>query len=261
METKTKAKAKNEKKDVFANWQIKDRRYVLKGNFEPLTYSIPVRHTSKYPLLWFDENEGYNRELRYATNQKSVFVDEQEGPVTLKHVIFQKGFLEVSKQNTTLQKFLSLHPQAGKMFFEHDPRQIASDEVEDIEMEIEALNLAQNLEIDHLEAIMRVEMGSNVSNISNKELKRDALIFAKRNPKLFADLATDQNVQLRNLGIIAVEKGILTLSGDNRTFSWSSNNRKLFNVPFDEHPYSALASWFKTDEGLEVFNSIEKKLK
>jgi hypothetical protein len=258
---KIKAKAKTEKKDVFKGWEIKDRRYVLKGNFEPLTYSIPVRHTNKYPLLWFDQEKGYNRELRYATNQKSVFVDEQDGPVTLKHVIFEKGFLQVNKEETTLQKFLSLHPQCNKMFYEHDPKQIASDEVETIEMEIEALNLAQNLEIDHLEAIMRVEMGSNVSNISNKELKRDALIFAKNNPSIFVDLATDQNVQLRNLGIVAVEKGILTLSGDNRTFSWGSNNRKLFNVPFDEHPYSALAAWFKTDEGLEVFNSIEKKLK
>ena len=32
-------------------------------------------------------------------------------------------------------------------------------------------------------------------------------------------------------------------------------------VPFDEHPYSALAAWFQTDEGLEVFNNIEKRLK
>jgi len=31
-------------------------------------------------------------------------------------------------------------------------------------------------------------------------------------------------------------------------------------VPFDEHPYSALASWFKTDEGMEVYKNIEKKL-
>ena len=80
-------------------------------------------------------------------------------------------------------------------------------------------------------------------------------------PNKIASIATDDNVQLRNLGIIAVEQGILKLSGDNRAFSWASNNRKLFNVPFDEHPYSALAAWFKTDDGLEVFKSIEKKLK
>jgi len=31
-------------------------------------------------------------------------------------------------------------------------------------------------------------------------------------------------------------------------------------VPFDENPYSAMAAYFKTDEGTEVLRSIEKKL-
>ena len=258
METKTKTK---KEKDVFEGWEIKDRRYILTGNYSPLTYTIPTRHTGKYPLLWFDETNGHNRELRYASNQKSPFVDEQDGNATLAHVVFLKGFLQVNKRDTVLQKFLSLHPQYGKTFYEHDPVEIAFDEVAAIEMEIEALNLARQLEVDDVEAIMRVEVGSKVSTMSNKELRRDALVFAKRNPKLFVDLATDDNVKLRNIGIIAVEQGILTLSGDNRVFSWGSNNRKLFNIPFDEHPYSALAAWFKTDEGLEVFQNIEKKLK
>ena len=246
------------KKDT---WEYKDRRYILTNNYQPLTYTIPIKHSVRYPLLWFDPEKGHNRELRYATNQASIFVDEQNGPVTLRHVVFEKGFLEVKKENKTLQEFLNKHPQNGTRYYEHRPVAIATNEVAQIEMEIEALNLARDLDINHLEAIMRVENGSSVSTMSNKELKRDALIFAKRNPKLFVDLATDENVQLRNFGIIAVEQGMLKLSGDNRTFSWGSNNRKLFSVPFDEHPYSALASWFKTDEGLEVFQNLEKKLK
>ncbi|MBB18619.1 MAG: hypothetical protein CMP20_03995 [Rickettsiales bacterium] len=254
-------KEKEKEKKIFSDWEYKDRRYILLNNYEPLTYTLPTRHTSKYPCVWFDSEEGYNRELRYATNQRSVFVDEQKGPVTLKHIVFEKGFLQVNKENPTLQQFLQVHPQNGKKFTEYNPQVIAHNEVDQIEMEIEALNLARELPLDHLEAIMRVENGTSVSKMSNKELKRDALVFAKRNPRLFVDLATDDNVQLRNLGIIAVEQGILKLSGDNRTFSWASNNRKLFSVPFDEHPYSALAAWFKTDEGLEVFKSIEKKLK
>ena len=32
-------------------------------------------------------------------------------------------------------------------------------------------------------------------------------------------------------------------------------------VPFDENPYSAMAAFFKTDEGMGIFKSIEKKLK
>ena len=41
---------------------------------------------------------------------------------------------------------------------------------------------------------------------------------------------------------------------------WGSNDRKLFNIPFDENPYSAAAAWFKTDEGVQVFKQVEKKL-
>tara|TARA_Y100000389_G_scaffold203923_1_gene254113 strand:+ start:1119 stop:1907 length:789 start_codon:yes stop_codon:yes gene_type:complete len=262
METKTKTKTKEIKEEnIFKNWEFKDRTYILSGNYEPLTYTLPVKHTRRYPLLWFDESKGYNRELRYATNQKSPFVDEQKGPVTLSHLFFEKGVLIVKKDKPILQQFLSLHPQANKVFYEHDNVEEANNDLEYIEMEVEALNLAMSLDIDHLESIMRVEIGSSVSNMSTREIKRDALLLAKRKPSLFVELATDDHVQLRNIGIIAVEKGILNLSGDNRTFSWGSNNRKLFNVPFDEHPYSALAAWFKTDEGLEVFKNIEKKLK
>ena len=97
--------------------------------------------------------------------------------------------------------------------------------------------------------------------MTSKEIKRDLLLFAKRNPALFINLAQDENVQLRNFGIKAVEAGLIKLSSDNRHFSWASNGRKLMNIPFDEHPYSALAAWFQTDEGLEVFSNLEKRLK
>ena len=111
------------------------------------------------------------------------------------------------------------------------------------------------------EDIMRVEIGSEVSSMSSKELRRDLLVFAKNKPKLFLELADDGNVMLRNFGIKAVELGILRLSSDQRYFMWGSNGRKLMNVPFDEHPYTALAHWFKTDEGMEIYTNIEKQLK
>jgi hypothetical protein len=105
-----------------------------------------------------------------------------------------------------------------------------------------------------------VEVGSKVNDLSSKELKRDLIMFAKRNPKLFIALAKDDNVMLRNFGIRATEQGILELSGDQRNFLFGSNKRKLMTIPFDENPYSALAAWFKTDEGVEVYKTIEKKL-
>ena len=243
------------------NWQIKDRIYLVKDG-SPVSFVLPSKHTKNKPLMWFDEEKGYQRELRYATNQKSVFVDEQKGTATLGHIVFKDGILSVSRKNQALQKFLSLyHPFKNKLYVEDLPEVQAKDELVDIEVQIEALKLAQSLDIDQLEAIMRVEQGSAVSKISSKELKRDAYIFAQQNAKLFIELAGDDSVELRNFGIRAVEAQLIELSSDQRVFTWASNGRKLMNVPFDEHPYSALAAWFKTDEGMEVYKNIEKRLK
>ena len=236
-------------------WEIKDRVYYIKGK-KPLSQMIRSAN-----IYFFDEEKGYERELKYCENQKTSFVDEMQGDQRLSHIIFRNGALHVTREKTVLQKLLSLyHPERDVTYEEWKPVAKAADDVDILEMEIEALNAARDLDINMAEAVMRVEVGSGVSNMSSKELKRDLLLYAKRNPELFLELVNDENVVLRNFGIKATEMGILKLSADQRTFSWGSNDRKLMNVPFDEHPYSALAAWFKTDEGMEIYSNIEKRL-
>ena len=250
-----------EQKPKKPEWEIKDRIYYLKGNKSPLTLTIPSRHTRKHALIYFDAKTGVQKELRYATNQDSPFVLEQKGESTLGHIMFKNGSLQVPKEKQNLQKLLSLyHPLRGKMYEEFSAVARAEDELDIIELQLDALNAAREMDVDQSEAIMRVELGSKVSKMSSKELKRDLLLFAKKNPSLFLELANDENVQLRNIAIVAAESGIVKLSQDQRTFTWGSNGRKLMNVPFEENPYSAMAAWFKTDEGVEVYKSIEKKL-
>ena len=237
-------------------WEVKDRVYYLKGNKKPLSYML-----KSAGIYWFDEKQQFERELKYCENQRTPFVDEMIGDQRLSHIIFRNGALFVPKNKTVLQKLLSLyHPHKDKVFYEWKPVKKAAEEIEILEMEADAILLARELDIDMAEAIMRVEKGSEVSKMSSKELKRDLLVFARNNPALFLELASDDNVQLRNFGIRATELGIITLSSDQRNFLWGSNNRPIMTVPFDEHPYTALAHWFKTDEGMEVFANIEKRL-
>ena len=255
METPKPTRKEPTRKMTSDGWEIKDRVYYINGK-KPLSQMIRSAN-----IYWFDEEKGYERELKYCENQKTCFVDEMKGDQRLSHIIFRQGVLVVPKNKVTLQKLLSLyHPFRNKTYSELQPQVEAANEVEVIQVEIEALNAAQNLDIDMAEAVMRVEAGSGVSNMSSKELKRDLLLYAKKNPALFLELVNDENVVLRNFGIKATEMKIIKLSSDQRTFSWGSNDRKLMNVPFDEHPYSALASWFKTDEGMEIYSNIEKRL-
>jgi len=242
-------------------WEIKDRHYYLTGNKSPLTLTIPSKHTKKHALLFYDEQKGMQRELRYATNQSSVFVDEQLGEATMGHITFKDGVLTVKKNQQNLQKMLSLyHPLLNGIYREHDKVEVAIDELASIELEIDALNLAKQMDIEHQEAILRVELGSQVGKMNSKEIKRDLLLFAKQNPSTFLALANDENVQLRNFAIKATEINIIKLSADQRTFTWGSNGKKLMTVPFDENPYSAFAAYLKTDEGVEVYKSIDKKI-
>ena len=251
------APSKKETKKIKNTWERKDRQYYLLGEKQPIVYILKSRG-----IMWYDEEKGYEREIRYTTNQKTPFVDEFKGDSRLDHIVFRDGVLNVPKEKTVLQQILSLyHPDRNHTFAELDTEAVAEDQLDTISLEFEALSVAMSMDIDNAEAIVRTELGSKVSRMTSKEIKRDLLIMAKQNPGLFLELAEDENINVRNLGIKAVENGLIKLSQDQRTFKWTSTGRKLITVPFDENPYSALAAWFKTDEGVEVYQTIEKRLK
>ena len=172
-------------------WEIKSRIYKLKGSKKPLSRSIKSAN-----IHWFDEVKGYERELKYCQNQRTCFVDEMKGDQRLEHVVFRNGMMIVPKEKTVLQKLLSLyHPDREKMFYEEKPVAKAMGEIAWLEMEIEALNAAQSIDIDMAEAIMRVEIGSKVSDMSSKELRRDLLLYAKRNPELFLETLVSKQLK------------------------------------------------------------------
>ena len=245
------------KKQSASTWQTKNRLYELKGNKIPPVYVLKSKN-----LYWFDEEQGMEREIKYCRNQQTVFVDEMKGPQRLGHIVFRNGKLLVEKEQAILQKFLSIyHPKNNLVYEEYNAEAVAESDIDIIELQLEAMNTAKALEVDRAEAVLRTEYGSDVTKMTSKELKRDVLIFAQNNPEMFLELVNDENINIRNIGIKAVEQNIIKLSEDQRTFKWGSNGRKLITVPFDENPYSALAAYFKTDDGIEVYQTVEKKLK
>ena len=87
-------------------WEVKDRQYYLTGGKSPLSKSIRSSN-----IFWFDEEKGYERELKYTSNQRTVFVDEMVGEQRMEHIIFRNGALMVPKEKTVLQKlFFLLEP-------------------------------------------------------------------------------------------------------------------------------------------------------
>ena len=127
--------------------------------------------------MYFDEKQGSQRELRYATNQASPFVDEQKGQSTMGHIVFRNGTLHVPKEQQNLQKILSLyHPMRKNMYSEFNAVEVAEDELDILDLQIDALNAARSMDVDQAEAILRVELGSRVNSMSSKELRKRFII-------------------------------------------------------------------------------------
>lgn len=239
-----------------------DRIYKLKGDVAPLSYTIPSRNTRRYPLLWFDEQNNLNKPLRYAINQKTPFEDEQDGNAIVEPIIFENGFLRVPKNNPVLQEFLYYHPLNGRTFVEVDNEKDAAKEVEALSSEVDALVQARQLSIDQLETICRVLFGKDPSRYTTAELKRDVLVYAKKDPKGFINVIEDPMLRLQANVHIFFENKLLTFRNGQKEvwFNTASNKKKMLTVPYGEDPYFSVAEFLRSDEGIDALKMLESNL-
>ena len=240
-----------------------DKTYKLKSNATPISFTLPSRNTSRFPLLYFDEEQNINRPLRYARNQKSPFEDEQDGNFLLEPIIFDDGFLTVPRTNPVLQQFLHYHPLNGNAFVEVNKTVDAAKEVEDLNFEVDALIEARQLSIEQLEVVSRVMFQKDVTNVSTAELRRDVLIYAKKEPRSFLEILNDPLLKLQSNVQLFFAHNLLQFRNGQREvwFNTKSNKKKMMSIPFGEDPFETVALFLKSDEGIEVLKFLEISLK
>jgi hypothetical protein len=209
--------------------------------------------------MWYDEANNVNRALRYASNQKSPFEDAQDGNIILEPIVFEDGLLRVSKQNPVLQEFLSYHPMNGAVFMEVDKEKEAHVEVEELNMEVDALIAARALTLEQIEMITRVMFGKDPSIISTAELKRDILVFAKQDPRGFLSVLNDPELQYQDKIRMFFEGNLIALrnSGKDIFYNTPTNKKKMCSVPFGEDPYQVAAHFLQSDEGIDGLKMLE----
>jgi len=240
-----------------------DKVYKLTRDAAPLSFMLPVRNTRRFPLLWFDEETGVNRVLRYARNQRSPFEDEQDGNAIMEPIIFEDGFLRVPRTNPVLQQFLYYHPLNGKKFVEVNDEKDAQEIVEQLNLEVDALIEAKSLTIDQLESVSRVLLGRDTTKVTTAELKRDILIYAKREPQAFMNMINDPMLRLQSNVKLFFDKNLLSFRNKQKEvwFNTSSNKTKMLTVPFGEDPVFIVSSYLQSDDGLETLKMLEKLLR
>jgi len=240
---------------------LKDKTYKLL-NGSPLSYTLISRNSARAPLMWFDEEKGINRVLRYAINQNSPFEDEQDGNVILEPIVFEDGFLHVPRTNPVLQKLLHYHPFNGKIFIEVDNEQDANKEVQYLNMEVDALIEARKLDIGQIEMLSRVLFGIDPSTVTTAELKRDILVYAKRDPEAFLDAINDPELKFQAKIRTFFENSWITIRGNNKElwYNTPTNKKKMCTIPFGSDGYDTAITYLQSDEGLEGLKMLDMLL-
>ena len=221
------------------------KQYKLKRDVAPLCFMLNSHHNKRSPLLYFDEESGVNKPLRYARNQKSPFEEEQDGNAIMEPIVFEDGFLTVDRTNQVLQHFLSLHPGNGMIFDEIDEAKDAAEELEIEELILDAQLLARDLDIAMLETVARVLLGSGADKLSTAELKRDILVFSRNHPEDFIDILNDPALQMYDDVVQFFSKNLLTLRNNQRDvyFNLAKNKTKMLTVPYGEQPNDIVSSY------------------
>ena len=242
--------------------EFKSRVYRLTRGAAPLSFMLPSKSSKRRPLLYFDEETGENREIRYATNQMSPFKDEQDGNAIVTPIIFESGLLTVPKQNQALQRFLAYHPLNGKKFEEVDTAADAAQEVEALNVEVDALIAAKQMSLEAMESVGRVLLNGDVTKMSSAELKRDMLVYARNYPADFLQALDDPSLKLHSTIQKFFDERLLAYRNKNKDvyFNLPSNKKRLLTIPYGEEPLYVIASYFKTDEGVEKLEYLEKHL-
>lgn len=239
--------------------------YSLSGGATPLSWKLPTRHTHRKPLLQYDEEKDESRALRYASNQRSFYEDEQKGEVILKHIFFDDGELKIPQNNPTLRKFMEIHPDneanGGNKFFKVDPQAIAKANAELLDNRFEAMKLVRELSFDEQKSVMRTVIGDRVDHMESSALVNDIKLLAQNEPDHFLSLVDDPEVETNNDIARIVESKMIQIRKTGVFWSTDEKKTRMLEIPYGEDPMVVLENFFMYDkEGLKIYKELLDKL-
>ncbi len=242
--------------------QTKDKVYVLNQSKTPVSFFIQSRSNKRRQLLYFDEDKGVNRALRYSKNQRSIFEDEQDGTAILEPIVMEDGKLTVAKNNPMLQQFMDTHPDnvanGGLLFYEFDQQKIAEENVNNLNLEVDALIAARSLDIDKMKSIVRIYLDSDVDRMTIAEIKHEVLLFARNYPQDLLDAIDDPDIEVNDIASRAFNEAYVTFrAGKDIHYNLKNNKKKILTVPFGEKKEDMFMSWLKSDDGIEFYQYLE----
>lgn len=211
-------------------------------------------------IVVFDEEKGYNREIRFCPAEKSIYKDEQSEAARREQIVFSEGTLTVQHTNPSLLEYLRLHPDnvanGGSLFNEVNTEVDAAKELEDEFALHDAIAVIKTSELDTL---IPIALSYGISaDMSSIEIKRALLQQAKANPSSFMGLVDSPVVRLKADVITAIDFQILRETADG--MYWYDSNTLIMPTPMGQNTTDVFTRFLMTDKGNPVRDELERQL-
>jgi hypothetical protein len=211
-------------------------------------------------VLVFDEGQGYNREIRYARGERSIFVDEQSTTARRETIVFRDKNLLVNPNQPELLAYLRAHPDnvanGGRVFNEVNNQSTAEEDVENEFLVHDAIGLIRSAAIEELMPMV-LSYGID-STMSSMEIKKELLKFAKGNPKNFMELYDSPVVQIKADVLTAIDFQILLAKADG--MYWGDNNALICPTPMGQNSVEVFTRFLMTDRGNSVRDELQRQI-
>lgn len=243
--------------------EAKEEVYFLSNGKSPLTYSIAHKDTEKRRLLYTDEKKVIHS-LRYARNQQSPFLDQQNEFAIVDPIVFLDGKLVIPKENTQLQYFMSIHPDneanGGSVFYKYDPEAIAKQEMEQMELELNARLAIRDMEFSKLKALASELLHYDVNKVDSAVLRHDMSLYAIEYPEDILEAVDDSDIEIESLARFAFDNNFITLRKGTDIHYNTDIKTRILIVPHEADPIITFAKWLKKDAGAEFKEFLESKV-
>ena len=234
----------------------------VKGNVEyelsrPNGAIFMMRNTS-YNL--YDEGSGEMRNVRYSSNEPSIFRDEQTLNPIKSPVVFQGGKLFVENSKPNLIDFLDNHPQnesnGGSTFRRVDTVKKVQVELSSEFLVVDAVGLLRSKPLDDL---LAVAVSRNIDvDRPVEEVKHDLLVYAKRSPQEFIEAFDSPAVRAKATVKQADSYQIIKVSPD--AIKWFDTNKMIISIPAGKDPVDTFVRYLLTETGSAVLSELETQL-
>lgn len=220
------------------------------------SFILQARDMPTKRLLHYDGKR--NRSLRYASNQDSFYIDEQDDNIILEPIIFEDGVLNCGPHQESLAKFLRVHPAFNNLYTEWDPAKDAEERINMENLILDAQIAARGLSLDKMQSVIRIFTEKNTDKMDVTEIKWECMRIAKNYPEEFMDAINDPELESEDIAARAIRDGFVSVRNGGRDIHYNEkdNKRRLMTVPIGEEPASALQAWLKSDDGLDFYKKL-----